>query len=451
MRNILKRKSIYIILLMGLFLLFSAIEVKAASATINCSDSVEVNSPIKITVSGTGVQWKLKLIVDGQVIAQSSELENYQSNKNISFSGTYTPTTKGTKTVKLEGSVTEFSDGSTIVNFAERQITVKEKTATPPPSTPEPSSKPEEEPPAETNPTPTPKVDTPTLSSNNQLSSLKVSEGTLSPKFSARTKEYTVEVGEDVESIKITASKSHDKATVSGTGTKKLNPGVNVFEIQVTAENGSVNTYKITVNKPQPKEEEEKELELKLKSLIVKGVNTDRQLIDLTYSPEFSEEVYSYEMNVEDNIESLTVEALVKEEGTIVEILGNENLVVGENVVTIMLKTADGEKSATYQIVVNKEEPKIAQAVVATPEEIPEDISKSDHWMLIIGAAGIIALVIGTIIIVITHKREKTDNLTPIEEVEEFTKTKKEKKQKKNQEIIEEKDSEKGKGRGRHF
>ena len=85
MRELLRKKSIYVILLVGIILLFSKIEVKAANASINCSDSVEVNSPIKITVNGSGVQWKLKLIVDGKVIAESSELENYQSNKNISL------------------------------------------------------------------------------------------------------------------------------------------------------------------------------------------------------------------------------------------------------------------------------------------------------------------------------------------------------------------------------
>jgi biopolymer transport protein ExbD len=81
--------TIFFIVLISLFV---STHVEAASASINVNSTGEVNKPITITVSGTGVQWNLKLIVDGSVIAQSDELENYEANKSISFSGTYTPT-----------------------------------------------------------------------------------------------------------------------------------------------------------------------------------------------------------------------------------------------------------------------------------------------------------------------------------------------------------------------
>ena len=198
-----------------------------------------------------------------------------------------------------------------------------------------------------------------------------------------------------------------------------------------------------------PPEEPEKETELKLKSLIIKGVNTDRELVDLTYTPEFSEEIYNYEMEIENDIESLTIEALAKEEGTIVEILGNENLVVGENVITIMIKTTDEEKSATYQIVVNRKEPDIAEAIVATPEELPEDISKSDYWMLIAGGAGLIVVIIGIIVIITINRRKnpvEEDLFTQEEVVDGFKDTKKDKKKEENDE-----EDFKRKGKGRHF
>lgn len=83
-------------------------------------------------------------------------------------------------------------------------------------------------------------------SSDNKLSSLTVSEGSLSPSFSSGTTSYSVSVV-DVSSIKISASASDSKATVSGTGTKDLELGNNSFSVVVTAENGSKKTYTVKV------------------------------------------------------------------------------------------------------------------------------------------------------------------------------------------------------------
>ena len=39
-----------------------------------------------------------------------------------------------------------------------------------------------------------------------------------------------------------------------------------------------------------------------------------------------------------------------------IEILGNENLQMGENVITILVKSEDGQEIYTYQIIVTKGE-----------------------------------------------------------------------------------------------
>lgn len=257
---------------------------------------------------------------------------------------------------------------------------------------------------------------TSTLSQDNTLKALSVDVGTLSPKFSSRTTKYTVDVGEDVTSITISATKNHSKATVSGTGKKDLNPGVNVFNISVKAENGSTQQYTITVNKPEQK----KEQELKLSSLVVKGVNENRELVDLIYTPEFAEDVYSYSMEVGEDIESVTIEANPKEEGTIVEILGNEDLTAGENIINIIVKSEDGEKTANYQLIVNKAE-KTEQTNATV--EIPQDVSKSDHWIgkyciPIVIVTSIIAL-LGIIFAVIEYRYSKNKKASEEDNVED--------------------------------
>lgn len=86
------------------------------------------------------------------------------------------------------------------------------------------------------------------LSSNANLASLSISQGTLSPKFSASKTQYTVNLNGDVSSIKVNATAADSKAMVYGTGTKSLKPGKNTISVSVAAEDGSTKEYTITVN-----------------------------------------------------------------------------------------------------------------------------------------------------------------------------------------------------------
>lgn len=80
-------------------------------------------------------------------------------------------------------------------------------------------------------------------SNNTKLSSLTVSEGTLSPSFNADTKVYSVSVENSVSSITVSATPEDPNATVSGIGTIPLNVGQNYIHILVTAANGTSMTY----------------------------------------------------------------------------------------------------------------------------------------------------------------------------------------------------------------
>lgn len=86
------------------------------------------------------------------------------------------------------------------------------------------------------------------LSSNANLASLSISQGTLSPKFSASKTQYNVNLNGDVSSIKVNATAADSKAVVYGTGTKSLKPGKNTISVSVAAEDGSTKEYTITVN-----------------------------------------------------------------------------------------------------------------------------------------------------------------------------------------------------------
>ena len=84
-------------------------------------------------------------------------------------------------------------------------------------------------------------------SPNNKLSSLSVQGQSLTPYFDTDTLEYSLVVPYEVSAIVISASAYDSDATISGTGTVSLNVGVNELKVDVTAENGNIRTYTLTV------------------------------------------------------------------------------------------------------------------------------------------------------------------------------------------------------------
>lgn len=87
-------------------------------------------------------------------------------------------------------------------------------------------------------------------SADNSLSSLTLSEGTLSPSFVYNVVNYTAQVGADTTSVDVKAVTSASTAVVKSiTGNTDLKQGENVIQIVVQAENGNLATYKITVTR----------------------------------------------------------------------------------------------------------------------------------------------------------------------------------------------------------
>ena len=87
-------------------------------------------------------------------------------------------------------------------------------------------------------------------SSNASLGSLVISAGTLSPEFSAATKDYTATVDFSCSSLAVTANPADSKASVTSvTGNDSLEVGENTVSVVVTAEDGSTSTYNIVVTR----------------------------------------------------------------------------------------------------------------------------------------------------------------------------------------------------------
>ncbi len=222
----------------------------------------------------------------------------------------------------------------------------------------------------------------PEESNEKDLKSLTVDSYKLSPEFSKDVTEYSLTVGGDIDSIKINAEATDSKAKVEITGNDNLLMGENTVEIKVTAEDGTVKTYKINVTKGEA-------ATIGLEELTIEGY---------TLNPAFSSDVYEYTLEINDtSVTSLPINAKASTEGANVEIIGNEQLIIGENIITILVRS--NEETATYQIKVNITE--------KTEEQIIAGIDNKDLYLYI--GIGIAVIILIIIIIVVKNRHKNSD------------------------------------------
>jgi len=153
---------------------------------------------------------------------------------------------------------------------------------------------------------------------NNNLRSLTVSQGSLSPTFTANITSYTVNVASSVDSVAVTATLQDTNAsmTVNGQGTSSGQARTisldgasssTLIPIVVTAPNGTQNTYVVTVNRA------------------ALGGNDNLQSLTLSsgaLAPPFAASRTSYTVNVASSVASVTVEATPQDPGATVSING---------------------------------------------------------------------------------------------------------------------------------
>ncbi len=178
-------------------------------------------------------------------------------------------------------------------------------------------------------------------SSNNNLSSLSVSEGTLA--FNKATTSYTVIVDNAITGVTISATAEDPKATVSGTGTKSLKVYSNTFNIVVTAENGSKKTYKINVvRRDADGNAGALSTNNNLSSLVVEGCELD-----------FLASVLEYRCEVDNLTMKVAVTAKTEDDKATVVIANVEPLAVGNNVIAVTV-TSESGLSKVYTVTVNR-------------------------------------------------------------------------------------------------
>ena len=214
---------------------------------------------------------------------------------------------------------------------------------------------------------------------------------------------YDVEVENSVTSIEIYAKTQDPYAKATGGGKKNLSEGKNSFNIVVTAQNGTKKTYTINITRKVLEEDKEEEKEEDTSS---EEMNFEENINDKVFglskltvegiklSPEFKSDIYEYTANYEGEATALNIMATAGQEGSNVEIIGNENLADGENLINILVTDNEGN-IYTYQITLKK-----------NLSESHSPIKKEILLVIGIGAGAILLLII---IIIISRKNKKNN------------------------------------------
>lgn len=191
---------------------------------------------------------------------------------------------------------------------------------------------------------------------DSTLRSLSVSSGSI--KFSASVKSYNVSLNANVESFSVEGIANNSKSKVSYSPSKSINikqGETKTITVTVTAENQTKTEYKIYVSRGDSRSNDNY-----LKSLSMKESNIN-----------FNKDILNYTLEVPFHITKLNLSYTLSDVKAKVDVKGNTNLAVGNNVITLLV-TAENQTTRTYTLNVNrlKENEEISVTTTTTTKKI---------------------------------------------------------------------------------
>lgn len=188
-------------------------------------------------------------------------------------------------------------------------------------------------------------------SNDATLSSLKVSQGTMTPEFNKDVTEYTIYgISDTINSVNLTyecgaSGCSVNPSAPAGINGRKinLNQGTNKVEVSVTSEDeSSTKVYVLNILRGDT------------------GYNSSK-LSNLSFgeynlTPAFKKDVTEYTLMIPNSMTSvISVLKFEKEDVNAKETLnGFDNFVIGENTATITIDNVNGDETTTYKIVITR-------------------------------------------------------------------------------------------------
>ena len=246
-----------------------------------------------------------------------------------------------------------------------------------------------------TTPASIPTTSTTKKSNNANLSNLGIKPYDFSG-FKSGTTTYNVTVPNDTTSVEVYATAKSSSAKVNGTGKKSLELGANKIDVVVTAEDGTTKTYTINITR---QEGTEANTEIVQEQYSGDGL-ASLKIGDLALSPNFDTTIYEYTVKYIGEETKLEITATATDPYYTIDIIGNENLQEGENIINILVSDPDDENVATYQITVNKS--------LVDEEAIAREKEEQKRKIIIAGVViAVVLAIIVVIIAIIRHRRNQ--------------------------------------------
>lgn len=323
------------------------------SDSSNVSLGIIKDDSVAGTVNLTGVS---KLtgdpIVDGTIATL-----NITNNNKLS--------TSGELTIKLTNIVFTFDDDTTEeVDDISKKITLKARPTT--------TAKP--------------------LSNESKLLNITFSQGKLTPEFKSDVKEYKVfDIRDTIKTITINPTCDHCTFTIkcelgcnndNNKGRPNLVIGKNIIKITTVSESGlNKDEYLFTVYRGETTDN----------SAYLSNIEIE----DFNLNEEFDKKTLDYTLSIPYEMESLDINAIPEDSTATIEIRGNENLLVGENVITITVTSSETNDKSIYNITVTRLEKGEEEPVTEPVTEEVAPIVKKENQTLII-----ILIIIGALTII---------------------------------------------------
>ena len=413
-------RNILIIAILLFFLMINNSVFAAGSFSLNkTSATITEGKTTTFSINGSGATGRVDITSSDTSVATVSSPSEWLENSSSII--TITAKKAGTATITVTGTVAD-SEGAEATITKTVKVTVKAKETTSNSSSSNSNSS------SNTNSSSNSSNSSSTTTTKEKSNNAYLSTLGVTPKeydfsgFSKTKTTYSVTVPKNIDSLKVLYKTADSNAKVKVSGNSGFEVGSdNKITIKVTAENGkTTKTYTIKVTQLAEEEEKPGNLiedkgELYLTSLGIEG---------LELSPEFAKDTYSYTAKLADSsVNEVKVVAEANNENAKVDILGNSNLVEGENTINIVVTVDDSSAQAVYQIVVTKE----AGEVLTTTTE--EKNSTTDIIGMFKGYVGIaigvvilmiIAVVVLVILLVKENKKQDEEEIEDIEDKEDI-------------------------------
>lgn len=414
------RKIIFTIIMFGMILFIKNTKVEAASASISANTlNPSQGQTVTVTGSVTAGAWNLQLSGNGQsktIYGYTNQNANSSGSDSISFQAG----APGTKYVfSLTGGMTDIN--SNTEESVNKSITIEVIATTSGNDTTGGNT-------GSTGNNNSGNGTSNTASSNANLSNLGVTSYDFTG-FKPWITSYNTTVPNNVTSVSIYAKVQASGATYRVSGNQNLDEGTNKVTITVTAPDGkTTKNYYIYVARQasgndevipnvideQPEQEnqegqqDENTEEKEPLGLISIAIDENYEIY---LEPEFKTDIYEYIINLKEDLDKIPLNAIPNRENAKIEILGNENLEEGENLITIKVTDETTNETVEYKITVNKMLTTQIEGKNTEENNNPQVITLFNHeielkW-LILGAVVLVIIIIIVIILIAKHIRHK--------------------------------------------